>query len=75
MWSLSDLSGQAAARTRATGFGVLTPITSRYTTIEISAIADGMTTKEWIYLPRSGARKGASDLILDGLEEARNAPR
>jgi len=40
---------------RAAAFGVLTPTTSRYTTIEISAIADGMTTnglEEAIKAPR-----------------------
>ena len=47
-------SVHSAARMRSSGFMVFTPITSRYRTIEISAIADGMTTKAWKSLAEVG---------------------
>src|SRR6266404_9701824 len=59
---LSQAELYAAARMRSTCFGVLTPFTSRYATIETSAIADGRVTKVLIFSPRSksGTRNTAS---------------
>ncbi len=47
------------------GFMVFRPNTSRYPTIEISASADGMTTKVWIFWPMSGTRNAASRPVID----------
>jgi hypothetical protein len=47
-------------RCRSSGSTVFTPITSRYTTIQTSAIADGMVMKVLIFWPVPGARNAAS---------------
>jgi len=53
-------NNQAAAGVRTSGFGVVTPITSRYPSVAISASADGMTTKVAILSPKSGTKNWAS---------------
>ena len=42
------------------GFYVLTPMTSKYPSIQISAIADGMVMKVLIFSPKSGIKNTAS---------------
>jgi hypothetical protein len=54
------IPADAAPGMRSTGFTVFTPITSRYTTVEISAIVGRITTKVAILGPKSGARNWAS---------------
>jgi len=50
----------AARRSACTVLAFFTPTASRYPTIQISAIVNGMAMKEWIFWPRSGARNAAS---------------